>query len=188
MEIAQQFGIDGKLLAVQLINFAILVFVFWKFILPRITKMLAERSEQISSSLEEARKAREEAAKAADEREKHAEQAQAEAATLLKEVRDQAETERQTRLTEAKNEADRVLERAREQLEGDRTRLRTELRAELAGLAVETTRQVLDQVVTAKERNRLLEAAVTKINRQVPTKPRARAKAAPKRKAARGRR
>lgn len=186
MEIAQQFGIEGKLLLVQFINFAILALVFWKFILPKITDMLDQRKQQIASSLEEARKAQEELSATQDQRAKELAEAKREAETVMKEVRTQAETERQQRITDAKNEADRIIERAREQLAAERTQLRSELRAELAGLAIETTRQVLDQVVTAKERDRLLKSATAKLKRQLPT-PKSTKRTAARKAKARGR-
>ena len=167
MEIASQFGIEGKLLIVQLINFAILALVIWKWILPRVTKLLDERRDSIAESLAAAEKAKAELAEAQDAREQELKKARAEAAEILKEAKETAKTQGVVLLNAAKADADKLVERTKAQLTADAERTRAELRAELAGLAVETTRRVLEDVVSPTDRKKLVSASIKRLDKDL---------------------
>jgi F-type H+-transporting ATPase subunit b len=163
MNVAQQFGIEGKLLVVQLINFAIMFFVLWKWVLPRVKGMLDERQKTIEESLKEAEKARAEKEAAEASGEKVLAEARVEADRLIKEARDEAEEERVRLVAAAKQEADQVRTRGASELSSERAKMRVELRAELAALTIASTRKVLAEVVGPTEREKLVKAAAAKL-------------------------
>ncbi|MSU76125.1 ATP synthase F0 subunit B [Patescibacteria group bacterium] len=166
MDILQQFGINGKLLIVQLINFAVLVFVIWKLVLPRLTKLMDERKRSIEEQLKAAEDARKEveASKAAREREQ--DKAAAEATALLKDAKDQADRTRTELLNAAKKDADALRARTEEQLAVEREKLRAELRAEVASLTIETTRKVLSDVVKPTDQKKMVAEAAKYLKKQ----------------------
>ena len=55
-EILKSFGIEGKILIWQAINFGILFAILWKFMYKPIRKVMKEREEKVKESLEKAEK------------------------------------------------------------------------------------------------------------------------------------
>lgn len=166
MQILGQFGIEGKLLIVQLVNFVFLLAVFWKFILPRITKMLDERKRQVAESVknsERAQKLLEQTEHDATERQAEAER---QAAELIKEAKASAAETREELLGQAKQDADTLRTRTKAQLAADRTAMAADLRAELTALTVATARRVLGDVITPADRERLVKSAADHLKRE----------------------
>ena len=159
MEILEQFGINGKLLLVQFVNFAILVAVVWKFVLPRLTKLMEERKRSIEEQLKAAEDARKEVEASREQREADRTKSEEEAAALLKEAKSTGERTRVELTNAAKRDADEIRKRADEQLGIEREKLREELRAEVSALTVETTRKVLTDVVKPTDRKKMVNAA-----------------------------
>ena len=163
MEILEQFGIEWKLLIVQLINFAIFFFVFYKFILPKLKQFMDARSQRIKDALTEADQARVQSQQAEQDRQETLASALKEADQLVVEARTQADEQAERIIHEARAEAGRVIADGKAQLEADRTALRTELRAELGALTVATTRKVLEGMVTKADHDRMVKVAERKI-------------------------
>jgi F-type H+-transporting ATPase subunit b len=163
MDVLEQFGIEGKLLLVQFINFGILVFVVWKFILPRLTKLMRDRETKVRDSLQQAEQAQERLAateaKFAEERNA----ARAESERIIREAREAAGEAKQEIMAEAKRDAMAMRERTEAALAQERAQLREELRAELAVLTIETTRKVLSDVVRPTDRKRMVKQAEKEI-------------------------
>jgi F-type H+-transporting ATPase subunit b len=166
MDILARFGIEGKLLLVQLINFAILLAIIWKFILPRVTKLMREREQKVSDSLKQAERARREIEELEAKQAKEREAARIEGERILSEAKEAAHQSKEEIMEEARREAGALRDRAEEALAQERETLRTELRAELAGLTVETTRKILTDVVKPADRKRLVQAAEKHLTKQ----------------------
>jgi F-type H+-transporting ATPase subunit b len=165
MDVLHQFGIEPKLLLTQLVNFAIFFFVMWKWILPPVRKMMAERRTQIEEALKAADEAKKEVAAAQAARDEQRGTAKREAAQILEQAKEQAKAQTDQAITVAKEEAGRVLENAQAQITTEQAKAKAELRAEVAALTVETTRKVLTDVVTDADRKRLVKAAETKLKK-----------------------
>lgn len=159
MEILEQFGIEGKLLLVQFVNFAILLLVIWKFILPRLTTLMRDRERQVSDSLKQAEQARKDLAAAEAKRAEEREEARAEAERIVAEAKDIATGSARKILEEARRDAAALRGRTEAALGQEREALRSELHRELAVLTVETTRKVLTDVVKPVDQKRLVTAA-----------------------------
>lgn len=136
------------------ICFAILFWVFWKFVLPKMKTALAERTEGIEKKLEQAEAERNEAqALLAQYREQLAE-ARSDAAR----IRAEAQEERQSIVTEARTEAQEaaatVAERAEVQLTAEADRVRSVLSRDVGRLATDLAEKIVgesldDQKVSA---------------------------------------
>ena len=174
MDILNQFGIEAKLLVVQLINFVILALVFWKFILPRLTSLMNERQTQIRDSLAAAEQAQAEVAQAQAARDAELERAKQEADRVIAEAAGQAQAEAAAVITQAKEEAARIRRQQSDQLKADKETLRAELRAEVADVAVATTRKVLRDVITKADSAKMVAAAERKLKSQAKRRTRGR--------------
>src|SRR3989344_2524115 len=79
-------GLEAKLFIGQLVNFAILLFVFWKWILPNIVKGLQSRKERIEKSLLDAEKVEKEKLEFAKWKNEEINKAKKEASNILAQV------------------------------------------------------------------------------------------------------
>ena len=130
---------------VGLIAFAIVYFVFAKFVAPRLEQVYRARREAIEGGIERA-EAMQAEAKAALERY----QAQlAEARTEAAQIRDQARAEGQQILEElraqAQEESARIVARGEEQLATSRQQVVNELRGQIGRLAVDLAGRVVGE-------------------------------------------
>jgi F-type H+-transporting ATPase subunit b len=130
---------------VGLIAFAIVFFVFAKFVAPRFEQVYRARREAIEGGIERA-EAMQAEAKAALERY----QAQlAEARNEAAQIRDQARAEGQQILEElraqANEEANRIVARGEEQLATQRQQVVNELRGQIGALAVDLAGRIVGE-------------------------------------------
>src|SRR6476646_601091 len=119
------------------ILFVIVFGALAKFLLPRSTKMLAERTEQIEGGLA------------------RSEEAQSEAKQLLDQYREQlaeARHEASRLREEARAEARRITESAQAQIEAERQQALTALRTEVGNLATELASRIVGESLTDEAR------------------------------------
>ena len=154
-----------KSILIQAINFGLLLFILVKLLYKPLMTKMAERTEAIRSSLEEAKAAR---ADAERERAEHATklqasyaEAQAIRASALKEA-----AEEQRRLVEAaRAEAARLVETARSELAQDVRRARQDLRLEVADLATTVAERLIRKSLRDEDHRRIVEDAIGRVDR-----------------------
>jgi F-type H+-transporting ATPase subunit b len=119
----------------SLVAFAIVAFLFAKFVVPNFEKTYAERTDAIEGGIREA----EEKQAAADSRLRELEQqlgqARQEAARIREEAREQGAAITAEMREEAQTEARRIVEHGKAQIEAERQQAITALRAEVGALA-----------------------------------------------------
>jgi F-type H+-transporting ATPase subunit b len=152
--LASNFLVPNGTFFAELVAFLLALFVIWKWILPRINAILADRQEAIDrefSELEEA-KAKAEAtekeyrAQLADARHEAArlrEQAREEGASIIAEMREQAQSE-----------SARILKHAQSQLEAEKQQVLTQLRTEVGALATTLAGRIVGESLEDEARQR----------------------------------
>jgi F-type H+-transporting ATPase subunit b len=141
-------------IVIGVIAFAIVFFVFAKFVAPRFEQVFRARREAIEGGIERA-EAMQTEAKAALERY----QAQlAEARNEAAQIRDQARAEGQQILeelrTQAQEESARIVARGEEQLAASRQQVLNELRTHIGTLAVDLAGRVVGESLSDDARRR----------------------------------
>jgi F-type H+-transporting ATPase subunit b len=130
---------------IGLIAFAILFFVFAKFVAPRFEQVYRARREAIEGGIERAEAMQAEAKAALDQYRAQLAEARSEAA----QIRDQARAEGQQILEElrvqAQEESARIVARGEEQLATARQQVVNELRGQIGTLAVQLAGQVVGE-------------------------------------------
>lgn len=121
---------------VELIIFFVVLFIMWRFVVPPITKAMADRQEMVRKQAEEAKQATEKFAEAQQRYQDLLGEARAEAA----EIRDAGRAEGQRIIDElrqrANAEADQVIQRGADQLAAQRAEVLAQLRPHVGELAV----------------------------------------------------
>jgi F-type H+-transporting ATPase subunit b len=131
----------------------VLVFGFLgKMFLPRIQKILAERTEQIEGGLNRADEAQAEAKQVLEDYRQQLADARHEAARMREEAREQGAQIIAEMREQAQAEARRLTESAQAQIESERQQALTSLRAEVGALATELASRIVGESLADQAR------------------------------------
>jgi F-type H+-transporting ATPase subunit b len=123
-----------------------------KMLMPRITKTLAERTEQIEGGLARSTEAQAEATKLLDQYREQLAEARHEASRLREEAREQGAQIITEMREQAQAEARRITESAQAQIEAERQQALTALRTEVGTLATELASRIVGESLTDEAR------------------------------------
>ena len=146
-QLIQAFGIDAKLIVVQIINFIILVTALSYFLYKPVLKVLADREEKIVKGIKDAEAAATAKADADTEKQTILSAAHTEAETVAKNAKAYADEKSETIIGEARTKAEDVIKDAEQKGSEIKTRAQKESEAEIAKLAILAAEKVLKQKV-----------------------------------------
>ncbi|GAA5068323.1 F0F1 ATP synthase subunit B [Nocardia callitridis] len=127
---------------------AIIGFAFYKFVVPRLTKVLDERADKIEGGIQRAEAAQEEAQLTLQQYQQQLADARLEAARIREEARVQGQQILAQMRTDAQAESDRIIAAGHSQLEAQRQQILTELRSEVGQTAVTLAEKIIGQSVS----------------------------------------
>lgn len=145
-ELIKTFHIDWKLLTAQIINFAIVLLVLWRYALKPLMAMMDKRAKEIAKSLEDARKIEENLARAAKEKEEIIASAKKEAHNIIEQSRQSGSRQGQEMIEKAKEEVQQVISQAKIQIAQEKEKMLVEVKSEVSGLVVESTARILKEM------------------------------------------
>lgn len=136
-------GLNLKLFIAQLVNFAVVLLVLWKWVFTPVAKKLTERTERIEKSLNDAdriQKEKEDFGKWKDTEmvRVRSQSAAIVAAAEMQAQKSKAEIERQT-----KENQEKIVQQAKTQIEQEKTKAVSDAKAELADLVTNATEKIL---------------------------------------------
>ncbi|HEX7738533.1 MAG TPA: F0F1 ATP synthase subunit B [Marmoricola sp.] len=143
--LASNFLVPNGTFIVELIAFAIIVFVLAKFIIPPINRAMAARQDAIRSQFAELDKAKADANATEEQYRQQLEQARHEAAKIREEAREQGAQIVADARTKAEAEAKRIVDHAHTQIEADRQAAATSLRAEVGTMATSLAGRIVGE-------------------------------------------
>ncbi|MEX0918208.1 MAG: F0F1 ATP synthase subunit B [Candidatus Paceibacterota bacterium] len=142
-QLLEAFGVDVKLIVVQILNFTVLAVVLTHFLYKPVLKILSEREEQIKQGVKDAEEAAAARAAADESRKEILAAAHGEAEQVASRARAHAEEIGDTTVKQAEEKAASIVAAANVKSEQIAERARTESEAEIARLAVLTAEKVL---------------------------------------------
>jgi len=163
-EIARTFGVDWPHFVAQIVSFAIVCAVLYRFAYKRVLAMLEERRQQIEQGLKNAAQIKAELAKTEAQRQEVIGQANAQATRLIEEARAAAARVQQEETQKAVAAAEQIVARAREAAAQDHARMLAELKREVGRLVVQTTAAVAGKVLTPEDQRRLSEETAKRLS------------------------
>jgi F-type H+-transporting ATPase subunit b len=162
--LASIFLLPNATFFVELAVFLILVFVFVKYAIPPINKVVAERQELIRASLEAADQAKKDAERADDERHQLLEEARGQARDIVGTAQQTAEQVRLDATTRATAEYDRIVGGAAADVAAARQRAIDEAAARLGEVVIEVVAKVIGREIDASAHRDLIDEAIRALN------------------------
>ncbi len=156
-QIASTFGVDWPHLLGQIVSFAVLCVLLYKFAYRRVLATLAARRQQIADGLAGAERMKVELEQTERAREQALREAAAQGAAMIEEARQAAARVQREETCKAVAAAEQIIAKAREAAALDHARMLAELRSEVGRLVVQTTAAVTGKVLTADDQRRLAE-------------------------------
>jgi F-type H+-transporting ATPase subunit b len=156
-------GIDPKTLALQLLNFGVLLFILIKFGGKAINKSLKERHEQLKADMEEAAHLRTAAELRFKEQEKRLQNLEHELEAMRQAILKEAEHEKARIIAAAEEKAKRVQDETRFQLEQQVKDAELRFRAEVAHASLKIADELLRRSVNGGDEQRLVQGFVAEL-------------------------
>ena len=152
-----------KSLIVQGINFLILLFILQRLLYRPFLAKMAERTQAIQKSLDEAQAARAQATRQQEENEARLRTAHAEAAAIRAQALKEAAEEQRRLVEAARAESQRLVESAKAQMDADVRRAREELRREVADIATAVAEKLVRRSLRDEDHRRIVAEAISKV-------------------------
>jgi F-type H+-transporting ATPase subunit b len=162
-EVARTFGVNWTHLIAQMISFAIVCAVLYKFAYRRILAMLEERRRQIELGITQAEQIKAELARIELQRQEVLAQANTQAAKFIEDGRTAAARLQEQKRKEAVAAAQEIVNRGREAAAREREQILAELKREVGQLAVQAAMQVSGKILTPEDQRRLAEETTREV-------------------------
>jgi F-type H+-transporting ATPase subunit b len=156
MSVLGTLGIDWKLFLAQLVNFGIVLFVFWKFIAKPLGKTLTDRQARIESGLKNADYMDAEKKKFEDWRQAEMKKVRIEADHVLRTTNDTANKIKQDTIFEAQKQATTIMEQAKASIESEKVQMLKEIKQDVATLVVAASEKILHVKLDEKKDKELI--------------------------------
>lgn len=140
---AATLGLNAKLFIGQLINFGILLFIFWKFILPKVVTALQNRSARIEQALKDAASTEKEKLEFHKWKETEMTRVRSQATAIIASAESEAGKAKQRIADDTKLEQQKIVDQAKQQIESEKNKSIMQAKGELADLVTNATEKIL---------------------------------------------
>ncbi len=144
-ELIATFHIDWKLMLAQIFNFALVFAALYLIAAKPLRKLMAERTEEITKGLEDAKQNAEKLKATTADYEATLSKARTEANAIFDKTKKDAEAKRAEILAQAQAEMTATLENGRKILEADKAKVLADAKNEIASLVISATEKVLGE-------------------------------------------
>jgi F-type H+-transporting ATPase subunit b len=160
----QALGIDLRILLAQFVNFAILIFVLWRFAYKPILKMLEERRLKIEQSLKDSEEATLKLEESNKEFKRIISEARVEASTIVFEAQERAEIKYQELITKAKVDIKKVIDKEKFGIAQEKAAIYEQLKTELSSLLVLSLEKFLGENIDEKKDSQAIARLVKELS------------------------
>jgi F-type H+-transporting ATPase subunit b len=143
-------------IAMQMINFLILLVLMNKFMIKPLSGFLEARAASIKEDIQKAESSRVDAEKVLLDQKETFKTAREEAKQIRIQAEEAGRIEKDQVLAVAKADAERLLKQAKKEIEQDIAKAKKDLLSETGNLAVELSKQILKRDINVKDREALV--------------------------------
>ncbi|MGZ5296594.1 MAG: F0F1 ATP synthase subunit B [Actinomycetota bacterium] len=145
------------------VAFGIIYVFMWKWVIPRMNKLLEERREKIQGEMERAEATRGDADKLLADYKAQLASARDEGNRIIEEARQTADQLRVDLQARAEQESQSIVARAQEEIRAERDRVFQELRTQVAQIAVELAGKVVGETLDTSAHTRLIDEYIDQV-------------------------
>ncbi len=160
MELFNALGINGKILLAQFINFAVLVFVLWRFAYKPILKFLDDRRKKIEEGVKNSELAIARLNEIEQKEKEVISEAKKEALSVINEAKETAEKRGNEIIKKAQSEASLVIVKEREKFNQDKIEMFKEMKNGLSELVVLAVEKVIAEKMTSEKDQEIIKKAI----------------------------
>ncbi len=146
MELFAKLGIDGRLLAAQLLNFGILAFLLHRFLYRPVLAMLEKRTAMIEQGVKDSQEARTRLESVSKEQEEILARARNQAQNTIERAQGVIEAYKKEVLEQTTAQGEKILAQARVQIAQEQQEMMEEARKEVIDLVLLTSRKALERM------------------------------------------
>lgn len=158
--IIDSFHLDSKILIAQIINFAIVFFVIYRFALEPLKKIMDERAEKIDKGLKDAQEVEERLKQAKEEQSKIIIDARKEAEKIIEKAKIQSEENQKKSLEKAKEEINKIINEERIKIKQEKETIFSELKKETVNLVILTCEKFLGKKIDKQENQEIIKLII----------------------------
>lgn len=150
------FGLDWKLFLAQLVNFAIVLFVLWKWVFKPVVSGMEARTKKIEDSLNTADQVNKDKEEFEQWKNKEMVNARHEATAIISEAKKTATETKDKILEQAKVEQQQILDQSKIELEQQKTKTLEEAKGSIADLVILSAEKLLRAKLDGKNDAKLI--------------------------------
>jgi len=154
------FHLDLKLFIAQLVNFSVVFAVLYFFAFKPLVKVMAERSEKIAKSLQDADEIEKRLSATEVEHTDIISAAKKQANLIVEEADKRGEERRGELINKAKEDIGQVINAERAKMDRDKAETLKEIKAEISDLVVLTVEKLLNEKMTSDKDQELIKKLV----------------------------
>lgn len=155
-ELITTFHIDIKLIIAQLINFAIVLFVLYKFAYGPILKMMNERTQKIEKGLKDSEESHKKLGEIMEKEKAVLIEARKVAQEILNKAEEAANKNKEEIIVSAKEQAQKILNDSAKKIETEKIQMMQEVKGEIADLVVLATSKLIAEKIDNKKDKELI--------------------------------
>lgn len=166
MEIARQFGLEPVLLAAQIVNFLVILFLLKRYLYKPVLSMLEKRKHEIKQGLADAQKAQELLEKTQEEERKILKNAQAQAKKILDEAKDQAQALAKETETQVKKQTETMIKEAKAHIAQEAAETENRIMKNVTKISIQILEKSLSGMVGGKAQQEILEKTLKDLEKK----------------------
>lgn len=159
-ELINTFHIDLKILIAQMVNFAIVLLVLYKFAYKPILKTMNDRTSKIEKGLKDAEEVGKKLQETEEKEKEVLANAKREAQAIIETAEKTAVKNKEELLAEAKKKSEEIVANTQKQLEEEKKKMISEVKAEVASLVVAATGKIIDEKLDSQKDKEMIEKAI----------------------------
>ena len=144
----------------QLLNFGIVLFILWKWVMKPVVGALESRRVKIEQSLKKAQDIEERLQKFEEHKEGELRRIRVQGQEILNQANAAAASAKAETVAAGRAEADRILQETKRTIAAEKDQMMAELREEVAGLTVMATEKILREKLDGTKDKRLIEEVI----------------------------
>lgn len=160
----EALGLDVRILLAQFVNFAILIFVLWRFAYKPVLKILEDRRLKIEQGIKDSETAEQKLALAVQDSKKIIAEARQEASAIIEEAQGKGEAKYQEVVLKAKEDLRLIMDKEKEKLQQEKQNLVNQVKSEASDLIVKSLEKFLGDNMNEDGDKRLIEKIIKELS------------------------